>query len=61
MFYNQQGDNMMTRIEQETMETVFHCLPRIADSLESIAKSLERMCKQKEDCNGEASSKNTGV
>lgn len=52
---------MMTRIELDQAEAVFHCLPRIADSLESIAKSLEKICKQKEDCNGEASSKNTGV
>jgi hypothetical protein len=51
----------MTRIELDQAEAVFHCLPRITDSLESIAKSLERMCKQKEDRNGEASSKNTGV
>jgi hypothetical protein len=51
----------MTKIELDQAEAVCFCLPRIADSLESIAKSLERMCKQKEDCNGEASSKNTGV
>ena len=39
---------MMTRIELEQAEAVFHCLPRIADSLESIAKSLEILCKQKD-------------
>lgn len=52
---------MITRIELEQAEAVSYCLPRIADSLESIAKSIEKLCKQKEDCNGEASSKNTGV
>lgn len=31
---------MMTRLEQETYEVVGHCLPRIADALESIAKTL---------------------
>ena len=39
---------MMTRIELDQAEAVFHCLPRIADSLESIAKSLEKLCEQKE-------------
>lgn len=39
---------MMTRIELDQAEAVAHCLPRIADSLESIAKSLEKQCKQKE-------------
>ena len=52
---------MMTRIELDQAEAVFHCLPRIADSLESIAKSLEKICKQKEGCYGETGSKNTGV
>lgn len=32
---------MMTRLEQETYEVVEHSLPRIADALESIAKTLE--------------------
>ena len=52
---------MMTKIELDQAEAVCFCLPMIAESLASIAKSLEMMCKQKEDCNGEASSKNTGV
>lgn len=45
---------MMTRIELDQAEAVFHCLPRIADSLESIAKSLEKLCKQKEDSDAKA-------
>lgn len=39
---------MMTRIELDQAEAVAYCLPRIADSLECIAKSLENLCKQKE-------------
>ena len=44
----------MTRVELEQAEAIAYCLPRIADSLESIAKSLERMCKQKEDSHDKA-------
>lgn len=33
----------MTRLEQETYEVLEHCIPRIADALERIAKSLEQM------------------
>lgn len=32
---------MMTRLEQELYEVSLHCIPRIAESLERIAKSLE--------------------
>ena len=39
---------MMTCIELDQAEAVLHCLPKIADSLESIAKSLEKMSKRKE-------------
>lgn len=35
----------MTRLEQETYEVVEHCLPRIANALESIAKSLAEIHK----------------
>ena len=45
---------MMTRIELDQAEAVCHCLPRIADSLESIAKSIEKMSKRKEDSDDKA-------
>lgn len=45
---------MMTRIELDQAEAVFHCLPRIADSLESIAESLKKMSKQKENSDDKA-------
>lgn len=45
---------MMTRIELEQAEAVAYCLPRIVDSLESIAKSLDKLCKQKEDSHDKA-------
>lgn len=32
---------MMTRLEQELYEVSLHCMPKIADAQESIAKSLE--------------------
>ena len=34
---------MMTRLEQELYEVTLHYIPIIADSLESIAKSLETL------------------
>lgn len=34
---------MLTRLEQTQAELIVHCLPRIANALESIAKSLETL------------------
>lgn len=35
----------MTRLEQETYEVLEHCIPRIADALERIARALDQMEK----------------